>query len=77
MNFVLTKFLQSWIKKIISLLVAIAVGPKLQPLLLGFGITVDPTQLSIGLFAALEGLRVWLSHQSWSNKLPGWVLAVL
>lgn len=76
MNFLLGKFLQSLIKKAVSAAVAFLTGPLLSPWLLQFGITIDPVVLSTGIFAAIESLRVWLTHQKWSSKLPKWLLAI-
>ena len=73
MNFVLKRFLLSLLKKAVAAAVAFLTGPKLLPYVAAFGIT-DPTALSTGIFAILEGLRIWLTHQKWT---PDWLKKVL
>ena len=77
MNFLIGKFAQSWAKKLVLAGVAFITGAKAAPWLAQFGVTVNPAVLSTGLFGALEGARGWVSHQPWSAKLPGWLLAAL
>ena len=77
MTFLWSKLLQSLVKKLVLVVVGIITGPKLSVWLTTFGVTIDPVQLQAGIFLVLEGLRGWLTHQSWSAKLPKTLLSIL
>ena len=77
MAFLWTKLAQSVIKKAVLAAVSFLTGPKLAAILASLGITIDPTLLSAGIFGTLESARIWLTHQSWSAKIPKWLLAAL
>lgn len=68
MKFLRTRFIQSLLKKAVVAFVSVITGPKLAPILSQFGVTIDPAQAQVGVFAALEGLRMWLTHQKWTPK---------
>lgn len=63
MTFVWSKLLTSVLKRVVSAAVAFLTGAKVAPLLAAWGITVDPTALSVALMAALEAARGYLKHK--------------
>ena len=77
MAFLWTKLAQSVLKKAVLAVVSFLTGPQLASLFASFGVAIDPTALSTGIFAALESLRIWLTHQPWSKNLPARLLAAL
>ena len=68
MKFLLSKLIQSVVKKAIAASVAFVTGPKLAVWLVSLGIVIDPIALSAGLFAAWEAFRAWATHQPWTPK---------
>ena len=69
MTFIWTKLIQSVIKKAVVLIVSIVTQPAVGNVLSGFGLSIDPTQLTVALFALLESFRIWLTHQKWTPKI--------
>lgn len=59
MKFLWTKLVTSVVKRVIQVIVA-SWGAKLA---MDFGVTIDQTQLTIGLVAALEAVRNYLKHK--------------
>ena len=60
MKFLWGKLIASVVKRAVQLILA-AWGAKFAT---GFGVTVDQTQLTVGLVAALEALRNYLKHKA-------------
>lgn len=73
--------IQSLIKKAVVAISAIILGPHLQPILApvfsAAGWELSDAAVQAALFAGVEALRMWVSHQPWFKKLPLVVQAAL
>ena len=75
-KFLFHKWIQKALKAIIAVVLAALLGPQVQPVLAGLGLTVevDPAQLQAGLTVVLLSAANALKHQKWMPELVKRVL---
>lgn len=62
-KWLLTVALKKGLKRIVPVIVAFLLGPKVAPTLGNLGVTLDATQLTVALTGGLEVLRNFVKHK--------------